>query len=263
MNDDLEKRYLSVIEDNDNVSKTNVLSEFFFLLLGIFLICFTIYISADYIAGIVIDNMPNEKQVKIEKLLSDSRVKTINAHNEKIKRLSQIKKRIVRMDKNLQGKSKFPIYEADMKEINAFVMPDGKIYFTTGLLDRIEDEQILTFILAHELGHYAHRDHLKSIGRQIISAALLSLISFGQKDMASVINGFSFADSITHSQKQEKMADLYANKVVLKLYGTNKGAIEFFEFLKKEEKLPEFLYYISTHPSNDARINLLKEQKAD
>lgn len=263
MNDDLEKRYLSVIEDNDNVSKTNVLSEFFFLLLGIFLICSAIYFSADYIAGVVIDNMTNEKQLKIEKLLSGDRVKTINAHNEEIKRLSQIKKRIVRMDKNLQGKSKFPIYEADMKEINAFVMPDGKIYFTKGLLDKINDEQILTFILAHELGHYAHRDHLKSIGRQIISAALLSLISFGQKDIASVINGFSFADSISHSQKQEKAADLYANKVVLKLYGTNKGAIDFFEFLKKEEKLPEILYYISSHPSNDARINLLKKQKID
>ena len=261
MNDDLEKRYLSVIEDNDNVSKTNVLSEFFFLLLGIFLICLAIYASADFIAGIAIDNMSNEKQVKIEKMLSDSRIKTIKVHPEKIQRLIQIKKQIVSMDKNLQGKSKFPIYEADMKEINAFVMPDGKIYFTRGLLDRINDEQILTFVLAHELGHYAPRDHLKSIGRQLISATLLSLITFGQKDMASVVSGFSTADSITHSQKQEKMADLYANNIILKLYGTNQGAIDFFEFLKKEEKLPEILYYISSHPSNDQRINLLKEHQ--
>ncbi len=261
MNDDLEKRYLSVIEDNDNVSKTNVLSEFFFLLLGIFLICLAIYASADFIAGVAIDNMSNEKQVKIEKMLSDSRIKTTKAHPDEIQRLMQIKKQIVSMDKNLQGKSKFPIYEADMKEINAFVMPDGKIYFTRGLLDRINDEQILTFVLAHELGHYAHRDHLKSIGRQLISATLLSLITFGQKDMASVVSGFSTADSITHSQKQEKMADLYANNVILKLYGTNQGAIDFFEFLKKEEKLPEILYYISSHPSNDQRINLLKEHQ--
>lgn len=263
MNDELKNRYLSVIEDNDNVSRTNVLSELFFLLLGILLICFTVYLSADYIAGIVIDNMSNEKQAKIEKLLSGDRVKTVSFHNEKIKRLSRIKRRIVRLDKKLQGKSDFPIYEADMKEINAFVMPDGKIYFTKGLLDKIDDEQILTFILAHELGHYAHRDHLKSIGRQLISATLLSFVTFGQKDMASVVNGFSFADSISHSQKQEKAADLYANKVIIKFYGTNKGAIDFFELLKKEEKVPEFLYYISSHPSNDTRIHLLKQQKSN
>lgn len=261
MKDELEKRYLSVIEDNDNVSKTNVLSEFFFLLLGIFLLCFTVYLSADYIAGIVIDNMSDEKQMRIERLLSGDSIKTTNSHSGKIKKLSRIKKRIVFMDKKLRGKSNFPLYEADMKDINAFVMPDGRIYFTKGLLDKIDDEQILTFILAHELGHYAHRDHLKSIGRQLISAAMLSLVTFGQKDISSVVKGFSFADSISHSQKQEKAADLYANNVVMKLYGTNKGAIEFFELLKKEEKLPEFLYYISSHPSNDTRIHLLKQQK--
>jgi len=260
MKNDLEKRYLSVIEDNNNVSKTNILVELFFLLLGIFLICFTMYVSADFVAGIVIDNMSNEKQMKIERLLSNSFIQTTNLHNEKIKQLSQIKKRIVRMDKKLQGKSKFPLYEADIKEINAFVMPDGKIYFTKGLLEKIQDEQILTFILAHELGHYAHRDHLKSIGRQLISATLLSFITFGQKDMASVVKGFSLADSISHSQNQEKMADLYANDVLLKFYGTNKGAIEFFKFLKKEEKVPELLYYISSHPSNETRINLLKNK---
>lgn len=263
MNDkNLEERYLSVIEDNDNVSKTNILSELFFLLFGIFLICFAIYVFADYIAGIFIDNMSNENQVKIEKLLSGgNNIKTVSLHNEKIQRLSQIKNIIIRTDKNLQGKSKFPLYEADLKEINAFVTPDGKIYFTKGLLEKIEDEQILTFILAHELGHYAHRDHLKSIGRQLISATLLYFITLGQKDMTSIVKGFSFADSISHSQKQEKMADLYANNVVLKLYGTNKGAIKFFEYLKKEEKVPEFLYYISSHPSNDTRMNLLKKQK--
>lgn len=263
MNDELKKKYLSVIEDNNNVSKTNVLSEFFFLLLGIFLICFTVYLSADYIAGVVIDNMSDEKQMRIERLLSSDSIKTVNYHSQKIKKLSRIKNRIVRMDKKLRGKSEFSLYEADMKDINAFVMPDGKIYFTKGLLDKIDDEQILTFILAHELGHYAHRDHLKSIGRQLISAAMLSLVTFGQKDISSVVKGFSFADSITHSQKQEKAADLYANKVVMKLYGTNKGAIEFFELLKKEEKVPEFLYYISSHPSNDTRIHLLKQQNGN
>lgn len=260
MKNDLENKYLSIIEDNDNVSKTNVLSEFFFLLLGIFLICFGIYLSSDFIANVVIDNMSNEKQLKLEKMLSGDKVKTTEEHPEKIQKLIRTKKRIVRMDKNLQGKSKFPIYEADMNEINAFVMPDGKIYFTKGLLDKIDDEQILTFVLAHELGHYAHRDHLKSIGRQLIAGTLLSFITFGQKDMSSVVNGFSSADRITHSQKQEKMADLYANDVVIRIYGTNKGAIRFFEFLKKEEKVPEFFYYISTHPSNDQRINLLKSK---
>ena len=52
--------------------------------------------------------------------------------------------------------------------MNAFVVPNGTIFFTAGMLGEIKDEQMLTFVLAHEMAHYAHRDHLKGSGRQII-----------------------------------------------------------------------------------------------
>jgi len=43
-----------------------------------------------------------------------------------------------------------------------------------------------------------------------------------------------------------------------KIYGTNQGGIDFFNKLKQKENTPEFLYYFSSHPSLNKRIELLK-----
>ena len=165
------------------------------------------------------------------------------------------------MDKKLQGKSDFPIHKDESKEINAYVSIDGTIHFTEGLLNEMKDQEALTFVLAHELAHYAHRDHLKSMGRELIAGAVLTVLSGGQGNSSNVVSSVSEATGLTYSQNQEKMADLYANEVLIKLYGRNDGAIKFFRLLQEKENIPEFLYYFSTHPSTSSRIKILKQAK--
>lgn len=259
MNKELEDKYLSVIEDNVNVGKTSELKEFGVLLAGIVGICIAIYFSAGFIANIWIDKMSNETQVKIENALSLTVPKPkSNKYPEKISYLYSIKPKIVALDKNLQGKSKFPIFEDKNEEVNAYIVPNGNIYFTEGLLKEVEDEQALAFVLAHELAHYAHRDHLKGVGRELIAGVLLTIISAGQADTSKLINGISSMSSMQYSREQERQADLYANKVILELYGTNEGAIKFFELIAEKEKVPEYLYYFSTHPAPGERIQLIQ-----
>ena len=45
--------------------------------------------------------------------------------------------------------------------LNAFTMPNGRVYVHTGLLSRVDNEAQLAMILGHELTHYAHRHALK------------------------------------------------------------------------------------------------------
>ena len=66
-------------------------------------------------------------------------------------------------------------------------------------------------------------------------------------------------NSLNYSRQQEKEADLYANKIVYKLYGRNTGAVEFFKFLEKKDKMPEYLQYFSTHPSTKQRLKLIEQ----
>lgn len=259
MNKSLEERYLNVIEDNVNVGKSNVGIEFIILISGIAALIFGLYIFADTIGNFFIDRMSDETQMKIENAFSYNIQPTVNNQEEEIRVLENIRDEIVPLDKKLQGKSKFPIYEINKKEINAFVTPNGTIFFTKGLLKEIKDEEVLTFILAHELGHYAHRDHLKTISRQIIISAVISIFSAGNNNLDITINSISDLNNLNYSRKQEKEADLYANKIVYKLYGRNTGAVEFFKFLEKKDKMPEYLQYFSTHPSTKQRLKLIEQ----
>src|ERR687891_1052187 len=45
--------------------------------------------------------------------------------------------------------------------LNAFAMPNGRIYIHTGLLSRVENEAQLAAVLGHEATHVTHRHALK------------------------------------------------------------------------------------------------------
>ncbi len=261
MNKNLEEKYLSIIEDNINVGKSNVGVEFIILVLGIVAIFGMIYLFADNIANFCIDRISTKTQMKIENSISTNMVVNVEKNSKHIQKLNKLKNKIVNLDPKLQNKSSFEIFEVKNKEINAFIIPNGTIYFTSGLLNKINNEETLTFILAHELGHYAHRDHLKSISRDIIVYTLTSIFSNGQKDVNMTLNSISGMHALKYSRNQERNADKYANAVMYKLYGNNDGAIKFFELLKKEEKTPEFLQYFSTHPATQERIKQLQNRK--
>ncbi len=262
MKNDFEQRYRAIIEDNVNVGKTNDGVEFLILIVGVVAICFFIYLFADNISNFFIDRMSVDTQLKIEKTISfASKPCTIQDDKEKLNKLENIKSKIVAQDKNLQNKSKFNIYEIDDEKVNAFVVPDGSIYITKGLLKQVNDEEMLTFVLAHELGHYVHRDHLKMISRRIIASSIMSVLSSsGKRNVSNTIDSIGALSELSHSRNQEQNADKYANIMVYRIYGNNNGAVKFFKYLEKEEKSPEFMQYFSTHPSTKRRLELIQKR---
>jgi Zn-dependent protease with chaperone function len=48
-------------------------------------------------------------------------------------------------------------------EANAFALPGGRIYVFQGLIDKAESADELAGVLAHEIGHVAHRDSNRSV----------------------------------------------------------------------------------------------------
>ncbi len=264
MNNEDRDRYFNMIENNDNVSKTTDGKEFLILVSGIIGLCICLFLFADFFVGLYLNNMSVESQIKLEKTLSMAAVsgenKNLNGkYSKQLAVLNNIKKDIKRLDNRLIGKSEFNIYVDPSSEVNAFVIPDGSIYFTEGLLNEVKDEDVLAFVLAHEIGHYVHRDHLKSFGREIIAGTVFAIATSGQNgNLNTLVNNVHAISHIVYSQSQERNADLYANKTVLKLYGTNDGAIKFMSMIDEKQKLPQFIYYFSSHPSPKDRILLLK-----
>lgn len=253
-------RYVAMLDDNVNISKTSDGKEFMWLVTTLILIVLGIYVTSDIVARIAVNNISYDTQVKIENFYRfQADRKTDLKYHYETQILNKIKSEIVNSDSLLKRKNDFPLYIVEEKDVNAMISPDGTIVVTSGLLKEIKDEQAYSFILAHELGHYKHRDHLKSLGRQFIWQAV-SVVFGGSSAAKTIAYNTSNLNELSYSQKQELLADSFANNYVLNKYGTNKPAKDFFAYLDKKEQVPAFLHYFSTHPSSKKRIENLKKQ---
>lgn len=56
----------------------------------------------------------------------------------------------------------------DSRTVNAFALPGGQVFITTGLLNRLQNEAQLAGVLGHEIGHVIHR-HAAAHGRKASS----------------------------------------------------------------------------------------------
>ncbi len=61
-------------------------------------------------------------------------------------------------------------------EPNAAAFPGGWILVTEGLLSDVRTENELALVLAHELGHFRNRDHLRRLGRSVVYGLAVAAI---------------------------------------------------------------------------------------
>ena len=262
---DLNNDYINIV-DNVNVSKDGDVKQFFKLVSWVAGICLFIYLIVNVSCMTIITNLTPEKQYALEQVLASGVNKTYDKYKiEKpsdVEKLREIESKILPLNKKLSSHGNFKFYIIKSEDVNAFVSADGSIYFTDKLLNEIQNEEQLCFILAHELGHYLHRDHLKMLSRGIsgtVVAIGIAAATGGDESMSKVVNGsINFAD-IRHSQKEELLADAFANKVVKHLYNSNAEAIKFFKYIDKSDNEANALYFFSTHPSPKDRIKALEK----
>lgn len=143
----------------------------------------------------------------------------------------------------------------DEDQPNALAFPGGLILVTSGLMKRVESENELAFVLAHELGHFQNRDHLKSLGRSLALALLAAAFSRSGSvgDLAALsgdLAGRSF------SREQEADADAFGLSLVVAEFGHLEGATDFFEKLPAPENVVErsLSSYFATHPLSKERV---------
>ena len=142
------------------------------------------------------------------------------------------------------------------ERLNAFAIPGGGIALTDGLLRELDEEIALAFVLAHELGHFAGRDHLQTMGRQLGVGISLQILMGGTPDRLteSAVN----LVQLNYSRDQERAADAFAIKCLDAVYGEHAGAEKLFELLDKEAQLPSWAYMFQTHPENAERIKRIR-----
>ncbi|HXH60789.1 MAG TPA: M48 family metallopeptidase [Fimbriimonadaceae bacterium] len=146
----------------------------------------------------------------------------------------------------------------DSKDINAFALPGGPVFFYTGLLNYLNTEDELVGVLAHELTHVrnehwasAYADNQK---RQLgISLALILLRANRTVfDVASVSDTLLF--TLPYSRKHETEADTVGYDLMVKAGYNPQGMVDVFTLLKEKGGGSGSDEWLSTHPDSDRRI---------
>lgn len=142
-------------------------------------------------------------------------------------------------------------------EPNAMAFPGGLVVVTTALLDGVESENELAFVLGHELGHYHNRDHIRMLGRTTVVGVLLAAASGG--DAANLSVSIAELGLLRFSREQESDADEFGLSLVQAEYGHVGGSWRFFERLQRlDAERSGLVGYFSTHPAHANRIDELK-----
>jgi beta-barrel assembly-enhancing protease len=115
----------------------------------------------------------------------------------------------------------------DTEVENAMVTAGSYLFVTEGLLDKVESENELAFVLAHELGHLQHRDPLRAMGRSLVFITLSSLLGLDSSTTA-IPNMLNLAE-LSYSRQQETAADSFALDRVVAHYRHSAHSLDFFE----------------------------------
>lgn len=140
---------------------------------------------------------------------------------------------------------------------NAFAIPGGTIAVTSALVDAAgDDPRVIAMILGHELGHFAHRDHLRGLGRAAVLRLLLNALL--GSDLGTLGSVALNLETLRYSRRQEEQADLFGAQVTLDTFGDITSFTGFLRQLAEQDGLPRWAYMLSTHPDPRERIQTLE-----
>ncbi len=247
------------LKTNVNVTPTSPLREFFVLTGALGVIAIGVY----FLLGLAVDLMVPYLPLTVEDKLA--RV-FFNALDDKEADAGH-QRYVQNLVDDLEARCtdlpyEFQVHVFQSSTVNALALPGGHIIIFTGLLDKVASENELAFVLAHELGHYAHRDHLRGVGRTMIFLTISTVIFGADSGISDLIGTGLNITELSFSRKQETWADEFALDALNCSYGHVGGATDFFGRIPAEQDPGEFGHYFSSHPQNTRRINHLKELAA-
>lgn len=244
---------------NVNISSGNWIADFFKYVGGALLVAVVLFVVCGIFVDLVVPNISFETEQKMFGFINSDTL----VDGERLKDKERIVQKMLDSMPDNCGKPEHPVTVVIMKNdmINAFAFPGGRIVIMSGLLEKMESENELTFILGHEMGHMKNRDHLRGFGRTLIVIMLSAAVEHATG--ISLISDPLALTNLAFSRKQESAADRNGLDVLNCTYGHVAGAYTFFETLNAEHNQENWKEYFSSHPDSDKRIASLKGYMED
>ncbi len=155
----------------------------------------------------------------------------------------------------------YTVFESD--QINAFVMPGGKVGFYSGILDIMDNDDQVATVMGHEVGHVAGRHAAERYSQQIAANAALTAtnialqsqdVRFSQEIAAILGAGVSFGILLPYSRQHEYEADRLGVQYMANANYNPREALNFWQTMAGMSRGNKPLEFMSTHPSDESRI---------
>ena len=154
------------------------------------------------------------------------------------------------------------VHAIQSNEMNAYVMPGGKIVFYSGIIDRLRltDAEIAA-IMGHEMAHALREHSREKYSRSVATQGVLGIaasalgLSGGQTQLLGIAGQLGL--DLPHNRGQEAEADRIGLELMARAGYDPNAAITLWQKMSAADRgnSPQFL---STHPSSANRIKDLQ-----
>ncbi len=145
--------------------------------------------------------------------------------------------------------------------LNAFALPGGQIFITTGALKAMKNEAELAGVLGHEVAHVAHRHGIDKVKQQMVTQGLVIATLGASPELVQQAGAIALTLVMNG---QGRGAELEADR-----YGTLYEARENYDpealgdFLQTitptSGDAPAWIGALSTHPPLDERLDTIRQ----
>ena len=165
------------------------------------------------------------------------------------------------------GGGEWEVVVFDDKTFNAFALPGNKIGVHTGLIALVDNADQLAAVIGHEIGHVQAQHGNERVSQNaavsqsiaLAQAVLAPQSAFGQTAMGLLGTGAQYGIILPFSRLHESEADIIGLDLMAKAGFDPQESVNLWVKMAKASQGQSPAEFLSTHPSNDTRIQDLQK----
>jgi Zn-dependent protease with chaperone function len=172
----------------------------------------------------------------------------------------------LKMFRKLESAAELPItvrpFIARTDTVNAVALPGGFVHVFNGIIAELQSPDELGGVIAHELGHVAHRDAMRGV---LHATGVSFLFGIALGDVMGSGGMTTAAQQILnnrHTRLEEAGADTFSTQVMRKLGADPHAFANMFERFMRAQRPSRNMRLLYDHPANADRVAAIRATPA-
>ncbi|MFA5114940.1 MAG: Maf family nucleotide pyrophosphatase [Candidatus Omnitrophota bacterium] len=161
----------------------------------------------------------------------------------------------------------YHFYILQDKEINAVSLPGGYVYINSGLIEKVDNDDELAGVIAHEIGHIVARHSIKKLQAAMGYSVFRILVAAApQSGGAGSAADIAFTElMLGYGREDELLADQLATRYMKRAGYDPHAMVTFLEKLQEDGRRKPLRpkSYFKTHPYVPDRIRVVKQEMGE